>query len=130
MGCFVHGSKNGMGCFVRGDKNCMGCFVRGGKSMRHVLSGVSENGMGCFVLGCFVLHPISQSHPHSHVFALSEHLLQTNELPRMIYLVRAFVVYLFLRNPDSVKTKLFRQRKACAKIVLEGWRVNDKGQVG
>ena len=59
MGCFVQGGKNGMGCFVRGDKNCMGCFVQGGKSMRDVLSGVSENGMGCFVLGCFVLHSLN-----------------------------------------------------------------------
>ena len=58
MGCFVRGGKNGMGCFVRGDKNCMGCFVRGGKSMRDVLSGVSNNGMGCFVPGCFVLHSL------------------------------------------------------------------------
>ena len=33
----------------------MGCFVRVGKSLRDVLSRVSENGMGCFVLHSHVM---------------------------------------------------------------------------
>ena len=33
-------------CIVQVGKNCMGCFVWGVKSLRHILSGVSNNGMG------------------------------------------------------------------------------------